>query len=280
MSARVVPKACVGTVLQHVLVIASAVMLVAQTSAHASKELTQDLGHVAPRPKLAPVLRALVHQGARSFKAFVVSRKHQKIRYDKISAATLDKKGMDALAALEKKAFPKAPWDRERLHEYRDRVTVFKSGDRIVGYVLLVDPQKDNYQPLYGPPLGNTHESYLYVGHLGVDPDLKKNGLGSELVRNAFDRARQIGKKEVRLHVRATNGAKHFYKRRGFRKGGTQSEVYPNLLKQDGVMEDALGMWKSTSLVPSAHDVRQALHRLLALPRSLLEEGQGSPGAE
>jgi ribosomal protein S18 acetylase RimI-like enzyme len=54
---------------------------------------------------------------------------------------------------------------------------------------------------------------------LGVAPDARGQGVGEALVRECIDRARQSGRRRIRLDTRTTmTGAQRLYERLGFRR--------------------------------------------------------------
>lgn len=277
MSACGSRTACVRGALFTGSILALILVVLVPTAVLAVKGQEQAVDLRVGRQGLAPALRSLLRSCRNPLKRLVRWRRARRGTHQQVSAQSLGKNEFEQLVALEKRRFQKAPWDRERLDQYRHLTTVFKSDGRLVGYVVLVDPQRDDYTPLHGPPLDTTGAPYLYVAHLAVHPDLAGNGVGSEILGKTFQRARRVGKQEVRLHVRATNGARTFYKKQGFREGGTLEQVYPNVLTGNGVREDALEMNTSVNRVPSPQDVRKALRSIFALPQRLLGAPEPSP---
>jgi ribosomal protein S18 acetylase RimI-like enzyme len=72
---------------------------------------------------------------------------------------------------------------------------------------------------------------------MGVHPDFRQRGIGSQLLRQALALARGIGVERVELEVFASNlAAKKLYERAGFKVEGTQKPAG----RLDGDYDDLL----------------------------------------
>lgn len=94
---------------------------------------------------------------------------------------------------------------------------------------------KDNYQPigicgLY--TLSSAKDtSQLWLGWLGIIPELRNKGLGKQVMNHLYEQAESIGCKEIFSYVDKEGGPLNFYKREGFEILGTVKEY----LQQTGL---------------------------------------------
>lgn len=113
-------------------------------------------------------------------------------------------KDLQEVLELEYRCFPD-PYPLSLLNRlrsmYPDTFLVVEHGGRIVGYVIAA------------LRWGN-------VGHIlaiGVDPPLRRRGMGSALIKETLTRFRRKGAGMVRLEVRKSNlVAQQFYRKLGF----------------------------------------------------------------
>jgi ribosomal protein S18 acetylase RimI-like enzyme len=91
------------------------------------------------------------------------------------------------------------------------KVLVAEVGGRVVGCVTFVDGLKALSE--VDDPDAAT------VRMLGVAAEARGRGVGEALMRECIDRARQSGRKRVRLHTRTSmTSAQRLYERLGFRR--------------------------------------------------------------
>lgn len=157
------------------------------------------------------------------------------------------------LLGVERRAFHKAPWSRNRLEAYSDHMLVLaqdhsKRRSKIYGYAVVVRPSE--YTPLNGPQL--VRKDGAYLAHLAIDPLFGKLGLGGFLIDSVIQHAATTMQQDtVFLDVREPNhSARAFYIKRGFSEDSTLPKVYPNLkvLDKHGnpTLEDGIRMIRST----------------------------------
>jgi [ribosomal protein S18]-alanine N-acetyltransferase len=134
---------------------------------------------------------------------------------------------LPVVAALEARIHA-APWSERNFRDalaagYSARVGV--RAERIVAYGVL----------MLGPG-----EAQLL--NLSVVPEARRTGLGSALLMQFVDDARQLGAEQLFLEVRVGNlGAIALYERAGFMSVARRVEYYP-ADKRRGIREDALVM--------------------------------------
>lgn len=127
---------------------------------------------------------------------------------------------VEALVHLERACFPDA-WSFEQVaSEIRHPASLAllaTIGANPLGYLLARAGSPD-----------------VEILRLGVDPEHRRSGIGSSLVREALGRVAAAGAERIFLEMRAGNrGALSFYERLGFEKVGRRSGYY-----RDG--EDAI----------------------------------------
>ena len=130
-------------------------------------------------------------------------------------------------------------WDMKRLSELADkflselkcgkRITyVCKDGDEFIGEISLVQEMNDSD---YTIP-----EQRVYVSHLIVKPEYRRQGIGKKLVEFVTDKAKGFGYKEMSIGVDLDNfPALKLYTDCGFNKvvyiGEDEQGKYIKLLK-------------------------------------------------
>ena len=81
-----------------------------------------------------------------------------------------------------------------------------------------------------------------YIANIAVDPLFRRQGIGSALLDDAADFARQAGLAFLTLEVRQSNlGAQALYRRHGFCPAGVRKNYY-----RDPVEDAILMTWKLT----------------------------------
>lgn len=88
-----------------------------------------------------------------------------------------------------------------------------------------------------------------HIVNLAVDPDYRKQGIGTKLLRSLFEEARKKVVERATLEVRASNTiAQQFYKRFGFVEIAVRKSYY-----QD-THEDAIIMWLDGMKIGQANE--------------------------
>lgn len=78
-----------------------------------------------------------------------------------------------------------------------------------------------------------------HITNIAVHPDFRRQGIGEELLRFAFEKAKELGANKMTLEVRVTNiPARNLYKKMGFVERGIRKGYYTD------TNEDAIVMWK------------------------------------
>ena len=121
---------------------------------------------------------------------------------------------LDEVAELERICFS-TPWSRNMLAEELDNalsaflVALDESG-KVVGYAGLQVVLDEGY-----------------IANIAVDPLFRRQGIGSALLDDAADFARQAGLAFLTLEVRRSNlGAQALYRRHGFCPAGVRKNYY------------------------------------------------------
>ena len=91
---------------------------------------------------------------------------------------------------------------------------VAMSGDELVGHVA--------FSPV---TINGVHDQWFGLGPISVHPDVQKQGIGSQLIKEGFVRLKQMGAKDCVLI-----GDPKYYKRFGFENDGKLS--YANVPKE------------------------------------------------
>ena len=132
---------------------------------------------------------------------------------------------LPAVAAIERRAFP-TPWSiamfvLELSKPTGLRLAALRDGD-LVGYTIC-----------------SRYDTVWHVMNIAVDPDLRREGIGSALLAELYQRAGDE-RAQFTLEVRRSNHAAiELYQRDGFRIAGLRRRYY-----QDNG-EDALIMWRT-----------------------------------
>ncbi|HEX9891198.1 MAG TPA: ribosomal protein S18-alanine N-acetyltransferase [Actinomycetota bacterium] len=134
--------------------------------------------------------------------------------------------------AIERQVYPR-PWSPNlflsEIHAGRTRsYIVALMADQVVGYGGLM---------CYGDE--------AHVTTIAVDPDQQRHKIGTRLLYELIEAAREMGGQAVSLEVRVTNwGAQRMYGKFGFRPVGVRKNYY----QETG--EDALVMWTDDIRTP------------------------------
>jgi len=78
--------------------------------------------------------------------------------------------------------------------------------------VLPILVEVASYLPYLMPPIP---EDVYYIAHLSILPEVRGRGLGTRLLMNAFDSAREQGYRQCQLDVASDNRSVSFYRRMG-----------------------------------------------------------------
>lgn len=129
---------------------------------------------------------------------------------------------LPAVISIERRSFP-APWSLAmfvlELSKPSGICLAATAGDELLGYLVC-----------------SRYDRVWHVMNVAVDPDHRRRGVGSELIRRLLEEAG--GELPFTLEVRTSNAAAiAMYQRLGFRSAG----VRPRYYRDNG--EDALIMW-------------------------------------
>ena len=121
------------------------------------------------------------------------------------------------VAELERRCFP-APWSEETIREVLSTPFCRGLGAEELVFGLLV-----------GYAISAIQEESCHLLDLGVSPEWRRSGVGSELVAEALADAATLGATEVFLEVRESNrAAQALYAGFGFAPGGRRNRYYPD----------------------------------------------------
>ncbi|MBP8614198.1 MAG: ribosomal protein S18-alanine N-acetyltransferase [Firmicutes bacterium] len=143
-----------------------------------------------------------------------------------VTISEMTPKDLDEVLAIESQSYP-TPWSRRAFEsELRDNVYahyfVARHEDQIVGYFgmwIILDE--------------------AHITNIAVSPKMRRQGIGEQMLRFAFDKARELGASRMTLEVRVSNHqAQNLYRKLGFVERGIRKGYYTD------TNEDALIMWK------------------------------------
>jgi len=145
----------------------------------------------------------------------------------------LETADLAAIEAIEQRAYP-TPWSRSMFASELAKPTSIClgafEGDELVGYVI-----------------NSRYVDAWHVMNVAVDPERRRRGIASALLRRLFELTRDDERRGYTLEVRVSNeGAIRLYERLGFEARGIRRGYYTDN------REDALIMWR---------DARAALDR-------------------
>ncbi|HHY68647.1 MAG TPA: ribosomal protein S18-alanine N-acetyltransferase [Bacillota bacterium] len=141
-----------------------------------------------------------------------------------ISEMTLD--DLDEVLAIENQSYP-TPWSRrafesELKHNLYAHYFVARHEEEIVGYFgmwVILDE--------------------AHITNICVNPKYRRQGIGEQMLRFAFDKAKELGASQMTLEVRVSNhAAQNLYRKLGFEERGIRKGYYTDN------NEDALIMTK------------------------------------
>jgi len=129
------------------------------------------------------------------------SKSHDRSR---VQVRWLIKRDMDEVLAIDKASF-EFPWTEEEflccLRQRNCIGTVAELDYEIVGFMIY-----------------EIHQSMLRILNLAVAPNLRRQGVGSQMVQRLIDKLSQQRRREIVLEVRETNlDAQLFFAEKGFR---------------------------------------------------------------
>lgn len=142
-----------------------------------------------------------------------------------ISKMTLN--DLDEVLAIENKSYP-TPWTRRSFHsELTDNIYahyfVARCGQTLAGYFgmwIILDE--------------------AHITNIAVSPKLRRQGIGEQMLRFSFDKAKELGASRMTLEVRLSNHeAQNLYRKLGFEDKGIRKGYYTD------TNEDAIIMWKN-----------------------------------
>ncbi len=112
-----------------------------------------------------------------------------------------------------------------------DLFLIAEDNNRLLGYVV-----GEIREAMFS---GRSYMSKMgHILNLAVDPNIRRKGVGSKLMKGIEDRFREAGATKITLEVRESNvEAQDFYKKRGFQEIGRVRAYYPD--------EDAIIMCKT-----------------------------------
>jgi ribosomal-protein-alanine N-acetyltransferase len=132
---------------------------------------------------------------------------------------------LNAIEAIEKRAYP-TPWSRSMFASELAKPTSIClgafEGDELVGYVI-----------------NSRYVDAWHVMNVAVDPDRRRRGIATSLLRRLFELTRNDERRGYTLEVRVSNaGAIRLYEQLGFEPRGVRRGYYTDN------REDALIMWR------------------------------------
>jgi ribosomal-protein-alanine N-acetyltransferase len=132
---------------------------------------------------------------------------------------------LNAIEAIEKRAYP-TPWSRSMFASELAKPTSIClgafEGDELVGYVI-----------------NSRYVDAWHVMNVAVDPDRRRRGIATSLLRRLFELTRNDERRGYTLEVRVSNaGAIRLYEQLGFEARGVRRGYYTDN------REDALIMWR------------------------------------
>ncbi len=78
-----------------------------------------------------------------------------------------------------------------------------------------------------------------HITNIAVHPQLRRQGIGEQMLKFAFEKAKQLSATKMTLEVRLSNhGAQNLYRKLGFEDRGIRKGYYTD------TNEDAIIMWK------------------------------------
>ena len=142
-----------------------------------------------------------------------------------ISEMTLN--DLDEVLAIEHQSYP-TPWSRRAFHsEIIENVYahyfVARSGEELAGYFgmwIILDE--------------------AHITNIAVGPKMRRQGIGEQMLRFSFEKAKELGSSRMTLEVRVSNyEAQNLYRKLGFVDKGIRKGYYSD------TNEDAIIMWKN-----------------------------------
>ena len=99
---------------------------------------------------------------------------------------------------------------------------LYKEGNVIIGAVAVTMYQGENYHAIeWSQQVADDKAAVIHI--LAVSPDYQGKGIGSEMVREAINLAKEKGMQAIRLDALASNTPAHrMYERLGFEYRGKQ----------------------------------------------------------
>ncbi len=127
------------------------------------------------------------------------------------------------IARIEKLSF-KTPWSEEmissEMKEPISRFVVAITGNHVIGYYGYLHVMDE-----------------LHILNIAVDPDYRRKGIGSALMKNLLGESKTLSARAITLEVRESNtAAVHLYERAGFQLAGVRPHYYTD-------KENALIYW-------------------------------------
>ena len=137
--------------------------------------------------------------------------------YDDVTERTPD---MTVYARWSKRKHPTLEGIKAYIEE--GSMYFYKEQSVIVGAMAVTMYQSEDYHSIeWSQQVSDDKVAVLHI--LAINPDYQKKGIGSEMVREAINLAKEKGMKAIRLDALATNIPAHsMYKRLGFEYRGKQ----------------------------------------------------------
>lgn len=133
---------------------------------------------------------------------------------------------LDEVLAIERQSYP-TPWSR---HAFTSELTANVYAHY---FTARLDGKLVGYFGMW------VFFDEAHITNIAVHPDFRRQGIGEQMMRFAFKKARELGATKMTLEVRLSNhGAQALYRKLGFQDRGIRKGYYSD------TNEDAIIMWK------------------------------------
>lgn len=115
---------------------------------------------------------------------------------------------------------------------------VISDGERVIGLIMAfpmhVDPDDEEEDEVLRPYALLEEDNSLYISGVALLPEYRGQGLGTQLMARAEDKARALGLAKLSLIVFEDNPAKALYETLGYREVQRQAVVPHPLIRHSG----------------------------------------------
>jgi len=148
------------------------------------------------------------------------------INVDKLVISKMTPRDLDEVLEIERQSYP-TPWSRNAFHsELTANLYAHYFTARIDGMLV-------GYFGMW------VFFDEAHITNIAVNPKFRRQGIGEQMLRFAFRKARELGATKMTLEVRLSNyGAQNLYRKLGFQDRGIRKGYYSD------TNEDAIIMWK------------------------------------